>query len=285
MNWHLWLLGLCLLAVSCTRPELDGEARTLEVYVAEEGAPGVELPDLLPIRHPLLLRQTLAGADSFRQEVGAWLRHPRLLLVESRRLDLPGAGEHLRVSGQTGDAGWTLESRDQDGQRQVRLTVREEGRKDLSSGWTDLGGHEDLVLGMPLASGAGLLLRLPPVDAASPLREAVPESLRGESVFRELEHPPSLRDSGTDLARIFAYPPQARRDGVQGTVRLLIQVDKAGRVQDVELQSGVRADLDSAAMAGARTLRFTAGRDGQGPVSTWVTLPVRYQLEAGATKP
>lgn len=285
MTTRLWLLGLCLLAAACTSPQPEGAKRALEVYVAADGAPGVELPALLPIRHPLLLRQTLAGADSFRQEVGAWLRHPRLVLVESRQLDLAGSREHLRLSGEAGGAVWTLESRHQDGRDQVRLTLREQGRQEVSSGWTDLGVAEDLVLGMPLADGAGLLLRLPPAEASHPYPEALPESLRGQSTFQELSQAPTLRVGGEDLARIFAYPPQARRDGIQGTVRLLIQVDKTGNVTEVELQSGVRADVDSAALAGARTLRFTPGRNGQDLVSTWVTLPVRFQLAADNAKP
>ena len=285
MNTRLWLFGLCLLVAACAPREPEGERRVLEVYVAAEGAPGVELPDLLPIRHPLLLRQTLAGADSFRQEVGVWLRHPRLVLAESRQLDLPRGGERLRVAGRAGGAVWVFEGRGQDGRREVRLTVGEEGREEVSSGWTVLGADEDLVLGMPLASGAGLLLRLPPVETSPSLSAALPESLRGQSTFQELSQAPTLQNSGEDLARIFAYPPMARRDEIQGTVRLLIHVDRNGAVRDVELQTGVRADLDSAAMAGARTLRFTPGRDGQVPVATWVTLPVRYQLEAGPAKP
>lgn len=285
MRTRLWLFGLCLLAASCAPRGPAEERRTLEVYVAAEGAPGVDLPDLLPIRHPLLLRQTLAGADSFRQDVSAWLRHPRLVLVESRQLDLPRERERIRLVGRTGGATWILESHAGDGAREVRLTVEEAGQGVTSSGWTELGADEDLVLGMPLSSGAGLLLRLPPVGTSPSLSAALPESLRGQSTFQELSQAPTLQNSGEDLARIFAYPPQASRDGIQGTVRLLIHVGSTGAVKDVELHSGVRADLDSAAMAGARTLRFTAGRNGQDPVATWVTLPVRYLLKPDSAKP
>jgi TonB family protein len=283
MNLRLWLLCLILLATACAPPM--SEKRTLEVYMAVAGPPGVELPGLLPIRHPLLLRQMLAGADSFRQELGTWLRHPRLMLVESRHLELPRRHERIRVVGQAGGANWILEVRRQGGRPQVQLTIRERGRGETSSGWSDVSEAEDLVLGMPLADGAGLLLRLPPPGVAPSSTEALPESLRGQPVFRELAQPPIMLDGGPDLARIFAYPARASQDGIQGTVRLMIHVDEDGKVQGVELLSGVRPDLDSAAVAGARTLRFAAGRDDRGPVSTWVTLPVRYHLQEGAAKP
>lgn len=83
---------------------------------------------------------------------------------------------------------------------------------------------------------------------------------------------PTLIDEDADrrLIRDF-YPPELQREGVGGTVRLLLWVAEDGSVDHLRVQgaSGVPA-LDRAALQGAGTLRFhPATRDGR-PVGTYV---------------
>lgn len=272
----LWPLLLCLCLTCSLGPS---GRRGLELYLARPGEPGLELPDLLPISHPLLLRQTLAGVDTFRQELAGWLNHPRLRLLDTRLLDFPsGRREREWTRGQANGAQWLLQIRRRGERRQVQLCVRESGTERLS-GWTDLMPQEDLVLGMPLADGSSLLLRLPPGAPRAAASSSASDSLLDRATYRELSVQPAMVGGPMQLASLIRYPPAALRDGIQGTVLLTLLVDEQGVVRESEVMRGVRADLDSVALAAGRRARFTPAQDAQGAVAAWVTLPVRFQLQ------
>jgi TonB family protein len=86
----------------------------------------------------------------------------------------------------------------------------------------------------------------------------------------------------------FQYPTDLYDQGIEGEVRLRLYVDSAGRVAPestrIVSSSGTPA-LDSAAVAGAPTLRFApAHRDGV-PVGTAFYQPVIFRRRAGAAPP
>ncbi len=77
------------------------------------------------------------------------------------------------------------------------------------------------------------------------------------------------------------YPESARRDGLTGTVQVLLEVTTTGTVASVRLIRSVRTDLDDAALTAARALRFSpATRDG-------VPMPVtiRYHFHFAEPQP
>jgi len=77
------------------------------------------------------------------------------------------------------------------------------------------------------------------------------------------------------------YPEAARRDGVEGTVTLRFEVLASGKVGTVQVQrSAGRADMDRAAVEAVRTWLFEPARRGKEAVAVWVTLPVRFELNA-----
>jgi len=274
------LILLLALVLACTPP--PAAHRTLELYLGGPGEPGLELPEVLPISHPLLLRTTLADSDSFRTELARWLSQPRLRLLDTRLLEIPGGrGERVWTNGRQGPLDWVLETRRRAGRRQVQLRVREDGLGERLSGWTDLLEREDLVLGLPLADGAGLLLRLPPAAMEAGSHKpgpTFPDSLLAGATWRPLETLPALVDGPAQLGRLVRYPPAALRDGIKGTVLVALRVDERGRVRESSVVGRVRADLDSAARVALEQAVFTPGRDRQGPVAVWVTVPVRFQL-------
>jgi protein TonB len=53
-----------------------------------------------------------------------------------------------------------------------------------------------------------------------------------------------------------SYPSDAKRKRVEGTVRLLVTVDQAGRVVSVRVLSGLGHGLDEAAETALRQARF-----------------------------
>jgi periplasmic protein TonB len=80
----------------------------------------------------------------------------------------------------------------------------------------------------------------------------------------------------------FHYPEELWDAGEEGETVLRLYVDREGQVDTVQVErtSGY-ASFDSAAVAGARDLRFEPARRGEDPVGVWVLLPVQFQLPQG----
>ena len=75
------------------------------------------------------------------------------------------------------------------------------------------------------------------------------------------------------------YPASARRAGAQGVTRLRVHVLESGRVGEVMVdESAGFRDLDLAAMDAVKKWRFEPARRGKEPVSVWVMLPVKFEL-------
>jgi TonB family protein len=76
------------------------------------------------------------------------------------------------------------------------------------------------------------------------------------------------------------YPESARRAGAQGVTLLRVRVLESGRVGEVNIeQSAGFRDLDFAAMDAVKKWRFDPARRGKEPVSVWVLLPVKFELQ------
>lgn len=82
----------------------------------------------------------------------------------------------------------------------------------------------------------------------------------------------------------FHYPEELWDAGVEGETLLRLFVNGQGAVDStqVERTSGYAA-FDSAAVDGARDLRFEPARRGEEPISVWVLLPVQFDLPAADT--
>ncbi len=76
-----------------------------------------------------------------------------------------------------------------------------------------------------------------------------------------------------------AYPADAARRGIEGTVGLVIHVSTAGRALGVEVvHSSGTASLDRAASERLRTWRFTPAKNGDRPVPFDYELNIRFVL-------
>lgn len=75
----------------------------------------------------------------------------------------------------------------------------------------------------------------------------------------------------------FVYPVDLWDRNVSGQTILLLRISELGAVDSVMIAtpSGQPA-FDSAAVQGARTMRFTPGRQGERRVAMWTKLPVRF---------
>lgn len=93
----------------------------------------------------------------------------------------------------------------------------------------------------------------------------------------------------------FDYPTELWDQKLEGETLLMVHVTELGGVDSVYVvQSSGQLAFDSAALRGARQLRFSPGRQGQRRVAMWTRVPVRFNLdtapavglpEAGSRRP
>jgi protein TonB len=129
-------------------------------------------------------------------------------------------------------------------------------------------GSGVLALLAGLAGAASTACADEPGSEVGALR--VDQLREGGLVWPVLESPPSPA---------FPYPAEALEAGAGGDILLRIRISDAGRVDSVAVvTSSGHAVLDSAAVAGARLLRYRPARHGGVPTAIWAQLPVRYPV-------
>lgn len=94
----------------------------------------------------------------------------------------------------------------------------------------------------------------------------------GQPPAQSIDLPQPLSDSLP-----FVYPVVLWDQNIQGQTDLLLRITETGAVDSVVVQhpSGY-AEFDSAAVQGARTMKFTPGKMGERRVALWTKLPVRF---------
>lgn len=94
---------------------------------------------------------------------------------------------------------------------------------------------------------------------------------------RYIPHPDSL---SSDLRKVMRYPAAAKRDSISGVVYLRLEIDTIGSVSKATVTRGVRADLDSAAVAGALQLgKFRVERRWGTKQVAELNIPIRFSLK------
>lgn len=77
-----------------------------------------------------------------------------------------------------------------------------------------------------------------------------------------------------------AYPLLSRKQREEGTVRLRVLVNVAGRAEQVRVHAGSGSErLDRAAASAVQEWRFIPARRGEQNVSGWVEVPIQFKLE------
>jgi len=118
--------------------------------------------------------------------------------------------------------------------------------------------EDDPALQRPRPAPAGPLLAAPHVTGEAPVAET----------------PPTQIGRGRELPE---YPRAARRQGIQGTVHVLVRVDANGMVEDAVVHAGP-IPLRAAALETVWGFRFRAAHAGGKPVAAWTMVPVSYTL-------
>lgn len=77
------------------------------------------------------------------------------------------------------------------------------------------------------------------------------------------------------------YPPQALRQGWQGTVKLRVLVQPDGRPSTITLEkSSGKKVLDDAALTAVQKWKFVPAKRGDTPIEGWVSFPVEFTLDS-----
>jgi len=75
------------------------------------------------------------------------------------------------------------------------------------------------------------------------------------------------------------YPPEARKQGVEGPVVMDLLIDAEGKLRDLRLISGPAESLNQAALQAVRNFRFRAARVGDKSVAVRIRYVYRFVLE------
>jgi protein TonB len=76
------------------------------------------------------------------------------------------------------------------------------------------------------------------------------------------------------------YPESARESDLEGRVVISAKVNREGEVEEVNVvTSSGSSDLDEAAQEAVSSWEFTPARKGDTPIDSWVTVPIRFDLE------
>ncbi|MGE5406449.1 MAG: energy transducer TonB [Methanosarcina sp.] len=82
------------------------------------------------------------------------------------------------------------------------------------------------------------------------------------------------------IVKNVVYPPEAKKQGIQGKVIARFCVTKDGSVDRVSVMRGVSPELDKEAMRVVGSLSgFRPGRQGGKPVDVWYTVPIEFALK------
>jgi TonB family protein len=82
-----------------------------------------------------------------------------------------------------------------------------------------------------------------------------------------------------------SYPPEAKKQGLTGTVHIKLLVGTNGIPKDARIIKSVTASLDSAALNSALQWRFKPGLYKGKPVEVWVVIPFKFALAKDTEKP
>ncbi len=101
------------------------------------------------------------------------------------------------------------------------------------------------------------------------------KGFQGELVFalHELDRTPNILKRGS-----LFYPPHLKKRGLEGDVKLLIQIDEKGKVRVLEIVSSSHPDFVESARKAAEGSSYEAPKRNGESVKVQFYLPVRYTL-------
>lgn len=106
-------------------------------------------------------------------------------------------------------------------------------------------------------------------------------STRIYSVVEEMpEYPGGMKAFVNYLKRKLVYPPQAKKENLEGVVAVQFVVEKDGRITSPTIVRSLRADMDSAALTAIRNMpNWIPAREHGMRVRCKYSVPVQFKIE------
>lgn len=103
-----------------------------------------------------------------------------------------------------------------------------------------------------------------------------------EATYTWVEKMPEFNDSGISfeeyIKKNLHYPNTAKEDNLQGNVYVKFIINKEGKVQDVEIDSGIREDLDNATLEVIKNMpKWKPGEQDGEKVNVIYRLPIAFK--------
>lgn len=95
----------------------------------------------------------------------------------------------------------------------------------------------------------------------------------------EDQHPEIIGGSGALYLQIH-YPREARRQGIEGRLKVEFTVSKTGKARAVEVAKSLHPLCDSAAVQALRSVRFRPATYNDNPIPVRMSLPIRFQIRS-----
>jgi TonB family protein len=77
---------------------------------------------------------------------------------------------------------------------------------------------------------------------------------------------------------VLTYPPHLKRRGLEGEVKLLVQINEKGRVKVLEVVSSTHPDFNESSKKAAEGSTYEAPKRNGEAVQVQFYLPIRYSL-------
>ena len=133
---------------------------------------------------------------------------------------------------------------------------------------------DELDLDATLDITEPLALRPPPPPAPEDEEEEYPE----DHVFVVVEQMPEMIGGLAALLDDLKYPPLAQRAGLEGTVVVIVVIEKDGRPGSARVARSVAKVLDDVAVEAVLKQRFEPARQRNRPVRVQMAIPVHFRL-------
>ncbi|HPF08945.1 MAG TPA: energy transducer TonB [Candidatus Cloacimonadota bacterium] len=131
-----------------------------------------------------------------------------------------------------------------------------------------------ILMNIGLSGCSGNFAQKPQIEDSPSTTASSPSQLDETPVeFVPFEDPPLPIGSINPV-----YPEFARKNGIQGTVVLEVEVLKDGSVRNIHVKRSVSGGLDEAAIEAVRKVRFKPGRSSGQPVDVLLIMPVEFTL-------
>ncbi len=117
------------------------------------------------------------------------------------------------------------------------------------------------------------------VSAPPPPPEETKKAAEEPQYFVAVEDMPEPIGGIEAIQSKIVYPEIAKRAGVEGKVYVKAFVDENGNVTKVEVQKGIGAGCDEAAMKAVKETKFKPGKQRGKPVKVQVSIPVVFRLQ------